>query len=378
MNLFLLMFFSIYGGVNGYFYFKARRAFDLSGASSWLLLAFLLFMVTTPVAVRILEDLGHEATARVTAYPGFLWMGFLFLFFTLALLGDCYNAGAALFGHLTGRSWVHLLLSHRLGFLLPLFLAGAFSCYGFGEALRIRTEHIVIPSGKIPHDMQRLRIVQLSDVHLGLIVREGRLRRMLAATAAAEPDLIVITGDLLDGQPDGYPAMAALFRDLKPPLGKFAVTGNHEFYVGIQRMKEFAAMAGLTLLRGDVATCGSIITVAGVDDPAGKRTGTGHDVRERDLLVPLPRERFTLLLKHRPTLDSEAFGLFDLQLSGHVHKGQIFPFNLITRLAYPVRTGLSKGGGGSLLYVSRGTGTWGPPIRFLAPPEITVIDLVPR
>jgi len=96
------------------------------------------------------------------------------------------------------------------------------------------------------------------------------------------------------------------------------------------------------------------------------------------LLKGLPKNRFTLFLKHQPIVSKESLDLFDLQLSGHTHKGQIFPFSLMTKLAYHMHTGLSELNQNTLLYVSRGSGTWGPPIRFLAPPEVTIIDLVPR
>jgi predicted MPP superfamily phosphohydrolase len=113
-----------------------------------------------------------------------------------------------------------------------------------------------------------------------------------------------------------------------------------------------------------------------VNDPAGLQLGTTRPLAEKDLLGPLPDLRFTLFLKHRPVVEKGSAGLFDLQLSGHIHKGQIFPFNLVTRLFYRVKTGFWHLQGDAALYVSRGTGTWGPPVRFLAPPEITVIDLV--
>jgi hypothetical protein len=99
-------------------------------------------------------------------------------------------------------------------------------------------------------------------------------------------------------------------------------------------------------------------------------------VNEAELLAGLPRDRFILFLKHQPRIDQSSIGLYDLMLSGHTHKGQIFPFNLATRLLFPMNAGAYDLGKGSRLYVSRGSGTWGPPIRFLAPPEITVIELV--
>jgi hypothetical protein len=97
---------------------------------------------------------------------------------------------------------------------------------------------------------------------------------------------------------------------------------------------------------------------------------------EHDVLSAQPRENFTVLLKHRPDIDPESLGLFDLQLSGHTHKGQIFPFNLLTWFFYRQRAGQLTRLDSGLLYLSPGTGTWGPPIRFLAPPEVTIIDLV--
>ncbi len=113
-----------------------------------------------------------------------------------------------------------------------------------------------------------------------------------------------------------------------------------------------------------------------MDDATGKHYGIWREVSEAALLSRFPREKFTLLLKHRPQVDKDALGLFDLQLSGHAHKGQIFPFSLITMLYYPTHAGLLKLDKNSWLYVSRGSGTWGPPIRFLSPPEVTLIELV--
>jgi len=112
-----------------------------------------------------------------------------------------------------------------------------------------------------------------------------------------------------------------------------------------------------------------------VDDPAGTRYGS-RKISEKSILEKVPYGRFILMLKHRPVVAKQSVGLFDLQLSGHIHKGQIFPFELLTYLFYPVKTGLSRIMDDSYIYVSRGTGTWGPPIRFLAPPEVTVIELV--
>ncbi len=119
-----------------------------------------------------------------------------------------------------------------------------------------------------------------------------------------------------------------------------------------------------------------VITIVGVDDPSGRRNGSPENATEARLLSGLPKDRFILLLKHRPIFEKEDAGHFDLQLSGHTHKGQIFPFSLIIKEMYPIDAGLLDLGNGSFLYVNRGSGTWGPPLRFLSPPEVTIIDLV--
>jgi predicted MPP superfamily phosphohydrolase len=168
-----------------------------------------------------------------------------------------------------------------------------------------------------------------------------------------------------------------MFREIEPRLGKYGVTGNHEFYAGLDQSIRFTEQAGFTMLRGERIDIGDFLTIAGVDDSQARSFGLFSGRSESDLLGDLPDNRFVLLLKHRPLLDEDSRGLFDLQLSGHVHRGQIFPFSIITGLYYETQAGLATFSDGSSLYVSRGAGTWGPPVRFLSPPEVTVIDLVP-
>jgi predicted MPP superfamily phosphohydrolase len=211
---------------------------------------------------------------------------------------------------------------------------------------------------------------------LGLIVRQERLRRILAKVRVAAPDILVSTGDLVDGQMDSLAGLAELFQEVTPRYGKFAVTGNHEIYAGLRQAISFTERAGFRMLQGKAVRVANCITLAGIDDPAVGRTGEGTPP-EHNMLSNLSREDFVIFLKHRPAVENASLGLFDLQLSGHVHKGQIWPFNLVTHLFYPVAAGYSIYPQKSSLYVNRGSGTWGPPIRFLAPPEVTVIELVP-
>jgi predicted MPP superfamily phosphohydrolase len=375
MSLFLLTFFLIYGGTHLYFFLKVKTALSPGMLSSLLLAIFLLFMVFAPALVRVLEKQGLEAFARFAAYTGYLWMGFLFLFFSASLAIDIYHGLLHGAGFFSRRDFSALFLANRTAFFLPLAWGMATAFYGYFEARDIRIERVVINTPKIPQVVGKLTIVQISDVHLGLIVREERLKRIIAEIKGASPDILVSTGDLVDGQINRMTGLAELLRDIRPRFGKFAVTGNHEIYAGLNQAVAFTERADFMVLRNEGATAGGLINVVGVDDPTIERVTRSRPVPEKDLLSKVPSAGFTLLLKHCPAVDQESLGLFDLQLSGHVHKGQLFPFNLVTHLFYPVRMGYSLYPQGSSLYVSRGTGTWGPPIRFLAPPEVTVIEL---
>ena len=376
MSLFLLIFFLIYGGVHFYFFLKVKAAFSLGMPASICLTMFLFLMVATPMLIRILENHGQEITARIAAYVGYLWMGFIFLFFSASLALDIFHGLLHVAAFISHRDFSAFFPGKRIALILPLIWGISTALYGYFEARNIRTERVVIHTDKLPAAIEKLTIVQISDVHLGLIVRHHRLKRIIAAINNASPDILVSTGDLVDGQINRMTGLAELLQNVRPKFGKFAVIGNHEVYAGLDQAIEFTEKTGFRLLRNEGLAAGDMINIVGVDDPAAGRFVRCNPVSEKTLLSKFPADRFTLLLRHRPDVDPLSVGLFDLQLSGHVHQGQIFPFNLVTHLFYPMKTGLSRCSPNSARYVSRGTGTWGPPIRFLAPPEVTVFELV--
>ncbi len=376
MSLFLLSFFFIYGGAHLYAFLRARQAFALTPPGSSVLALFFLFMVLAPLLVRVAERHGLERIAQALAYTGYVWMAVLFLFFASSIAVDCYRLLVSSAGLLFRHDLNRLLPSSWWLFVGPGLFALLATFYGYFEARDIRSERLVLPTRKLPAGA-RFTIAQLSDVHVGLIIRRERLARMAAVVEKAAPDIIVSTGDLVDGQLDGISELASVFRQLNPRYGKFAVTGNHEHYAGLPQALAFTSSCGFRILRGEAAAVTDWLTIAGVDDYAGHGRQNGVvPAKEAQLLGGLDKDRFTILLKHRPIVATTSRGAFDLQLSGHVHKGQLFPFNLLTYLSYPVRAGLNRLPEDSLLYVNRGTGTWGPPIRFLAPPEVTIIELV--
>ncbi|HPC74810.1 MAG TPA: metallophosphoesterase [Syntrophales bacterium] len=374
MSLFLISFFLIYGGVHLYAYLKIRSAVAVGPTASLLLILFMAAMVLAPVFVRMAERHSCDTAAHVLSWTGYLWMGFLFLFFSTAILIDLYRLVLWAGGWVAGKDLSDLAPSPRLSLCLPLVLAVVLSVYGYFEALNVRVERVVLRSPKIPRSVGKVTVVQISDVHLGLIIRQKRLAGILEKVREANPDIVISTGDLVDGQINRLEGLAEALGRIQPRFGKYAVTGNHEFYAGLEQALDFTEKAGFTVLRGEGRLAGGVINVVGVDDPAGLGFGPVRGGSERGLLSQFPQDQFTLFLKHRPLVDPDALGLFDLQASGHTHNGQIFPFTMLIWMVYPADSGLTRLGHSSL-YVSRGTGTWGPPIRFLVPPEVTVYEI---
>jgi predicted MPP superfamily phosphohydrolase len=372
--VFLSLYFSIYGAAHLYLLIKWRRAFYLQGIEYFLLFVVLTFLLLAPINARLLASEGHMLASLAMSWIGFLWLGFIFIYVCLSLPLDGYHLLMGAGQRLINTDWTGLMLSRRQSVGLVVILTLGLMVYGAVEAYRIRVETLTLHS-RLPSSKSRIRIVQISDVHLGPMLYPMRLDPIIEAIEQARPDILVCSGDLIDGPLLSPSSTAAAFANLNAPLGKYAVTGNHEFYYGIDRASEFIKAAGFTLLRNRTVLAGKRMAVTGVDDPTG---GSPADrPTEAQLAAALPKNRFALLLKHRPLINPETKGAFDLQLSGHTHEGQIFPFNLVIRLFYPMDHGWHRIGDHSSLYTSRGTGTWGPPIRVLAPPEITVFDIVP-
>ena len=369
MIIFLLTFFCLYGGINFYTFARARSIFHFSGAVQLIVIVLLVLLILAPVMVRLAENLHLEESAKAIAYIGYLWMAFVFLFFFLGISLDVIRYLSVFF--YPGAKSIPL---KTIFFGMTVFLSFVLVVYGFWDAQRIRIKTLEVQTEHVLPNDGRIRIVQISDVHVGLIIRGERLQTLLDAVRQANPDILVSTGDLLDGELDNVTPEAEKFVSIKPAFGKYAIMGNHEYYAGIERSLAFTKKAGFDVLRDEVRQVAGI-SIFGADDITAARLGLRKDKRAFDELLASNSNRgFVLLLKHQPFVNEKEN--FNLQLSGHTHGGQIFPFRLITHLIYPKDYGYFELGGNKLLYVSRGTGTWGPPVRIFAPPEITIIDLI--
>ena len=368
MIFFVLTFLCLYGGINFYAFFRARSIFHFPGVPQIIIIFVLILLICAPLLVRVAEAYRLEFLARAIAYIGYIWMAFVFLFFLLSVIFDITRYLYKLIGY--GPGAAHLT---TIAFGLAVFLAFIFVVYGFFDAQRIRVKKLEVQTEHFLPNNGKIRIVQISDVHVGIIIREKRLAAILDKVREANPDILVSTGDLLDGEIDNVMPEAQQLAKINPKYGKYAIMGNHEYYAGIKRSMEFTRRAGFVILRDDVVQVAGI-NIFGADDITGRRSGMTQDNPHFQKSLAERSDNFVLLLKHQPYVDDRE--KFNLQISGHMHDGQIFPFGLVTRFFFPYNYGYYELGKNRLLYVSRGTGTWGPPVRLFAPPEITVIDII--
>ena len=362
--MFVPVFITLYTLMHAYLYVCITAAIPLSTWQKTALILFFAAMIPLPLVARRLERRGRERAARIGAWISYLWMGSTFIFLAVSLLiRVCWW----LLG-LVARHSLFVSAGAHAPFFASAVFTGFLVPYAFLERNRIRIEKVQLPTSKMLGGEDVVRIAQISDVHIGLMRGRRRVRRVIEALVRCQPDVIVSTGDLVDAHLKAREEIAREFSRLTPRFGKFAVLGNHECYAGLAASVRFIEQCGFVLLRNRSVRAGSL-RIAGLDDPAA-----GWKAADEQALLSGPSARFTLLLKHRPEMLPESADRVDLQLSGHTHKGQIFPFSLLTRIRYPAHAGLFRIGT-AFLYVSRGTGSWGPPLRLFASPEITLIEI---
>jgi predicted MPP superfamily phosphohydrolase len=237
---------------------------------------------------------------------------------------------------------------------------------------------VPLPIRRLPAGLRGLRIAQISDLHVGPTLRGETVSAIVARVNELGPDLVVITGDLVDGFVDQLGTEVAALRELRAPLGCYFVTGNHEYFYRAEEWTTQLGRLGCTVLLNAhriVERGGGRLLVAGVCDESGHEHLASHAHDLEAALAGAPEADARLLLAHRPDCAARAAALgFDAQLSGHLHGGQFFPLTALVRAVNPYVAGLYDVGG-MHLYVSRGAGYWGPSLRLAAPQEITLFEL---
>lgn len=344
------------------------------GWPQWVILAFFILMIAL---------WGLRFTSRGGKWPdlaedvSFLWLGFILITFMCFVAVDV----AAIILRLAGifRPSLAGLLPAGRSVPLALLLGLGLTLYASCEARNLRVTRYTVSTAKLPKGARPVRVAHLPDIHVSRFIGPRTLARMVRLVEAEKPDIIAVVGDLVDTDVSTRREDAAILASMKAPCGVFAVTGNHEGYRGLKQSLDFMKASGMEVLReGGVDACG--IHVVGVDDQTVVERYSGA-WDPTPVLKKYTGDKFVLLLKHRPGTPKAAIGLFDLQISGHTHNGQIWPGGIIAARVNETRQGLQtlvSNGRTSTRIVSNGVGFWGPPMRLFARPEIVIIDIVPE
>ena len=396
--MFIVILSAVLGLMHVYLWKRLVKDTTRPGRTRWALSAVLVALATLLVATLILPRTIGVTESAWFAWPGYFWFGLLFYLFVALLVLEPVR--------LVLRGWVkrtptaatetavsdqpaeeELISSPALNRRMFLARASAVAAgaasvglVGVGASNALGPPDVL----QVPVRLRRLdrafngfRIATVSDIHLGPLSGRARIERIVRMINETEPDLVVIVGDLVGGTVEELGPAVEPLRDLDSREGTFFVTGNHEYFVEdppswlreLERLDVQPLRNENTAIRRGAAA----FDLAGVNDIAGEERSDPPDFDSA--LSGVDPLRPTILLAHQPVLVDEAAARgVDLQLSGHTHGGQMWPFHYIVRLAQPSLAGLSTVGD-TQLYVTRGAGFWGPPVRIGAPPDITVLSL---
>lgn len=326
----------------------------------------------------VTSNLLPRAAAAPFMWVAMVWLGAVFFLIVLLLPSELIRIGdwLATRGSDLASPERRAFLSRSIAGAVGVGALGLGGLSLVGGLREVAVKRVSVPIANLPDGLRGFTIAQLTDVHVGPTIGNGFVEELVEKTNALEPDLIAITGDLVDGSVEELAAHVAPLARLRARHGVFFVTGNHEYYSGADAWNEHLGSLGIRVLGNEHVTIehqGAKLAVAGVNDWSSGQFGHGHDL-ERALLGKEP-DVPVLLLAHQPKhIDLAAERGVALQLSGHTHGGQIFPFNYLVRLVQPYVAGLHDHRG-TMLYVSCGTGYWGPPMRLGVPAEITQLSL---
>jgi len=379
-----LVFFAVALLVMGsaHYYVWARLVRDLALPRPWsrVATACIIGLLTLLMSVFIVVRNLSRATAAPFTWVAYTWLGLVFFLVLSLALSDLVKVIAV------RRDRGVPVDPERRQAIARLF-GGAAAVVGIGASgvgvasvlAPVAVSRVRVVIDRLTTAKSGYRIVQITDVHVGPTIGREFIEQIVARVNSLNPDLIAITGDLVDGSVDDLAVHVAPLAKLRARDGVFFVTGNHEYYSGADSwIAHLGTKLGVRVLRNEHVRIGGEdgFDLAGIDDASSHGLAEGHGADLEKALDGRDASRACVLLAHQPRgIDlADALGV-DLQLSGHTHGGQLVPWNFLVRLQQPFVAGLHKLARAQI-YVSRGTGYWGPPMRVGAPAEITEIELV--
>ncbi len=358
---------ALYLAMNFYIVSRLLRYFRPGRGAARALTAFFIVLALAFPTAHSLEAVAGGVFGRAWLWFGFFWLGASFILFYTLLIFDLA---------FTGLKAAGLKLPTRPCALAALaFATGLIGFAIKGGADEPRVKHIEAALSGLPSRLDGFKIIQVSDLHLGRLTGPDKLRRLAAQINSLEPDLVVLTGDFSERRENMPDDACGILKSLRARYGLAAALGNHDLFAGKDKAADFFSRCGIRVLRGNVYEPAPGLLVGGVDDlKRSPLSPADAALLAKALFRP---GAAAVLLSHQPQgWEAVMNGAPGLVLSGHTHAGQIFPFNLIERPFFKYFYGLYKDRE-TLLYVTSGAGTWGPPLRLFAPSELPLITLRP-
>ena len=393
MNFFIFFFIFFLVLLAGYGYVGVRLIMPMQLPAPWnsIAWALLVALYLVPAATMFLTFNRIEADwTGLLSWVAYVGLGFFSFLFTFTLLKDMGLFGIMAFEKVrdlfagTGTAQEAIDPERRRVLIRGVHLsivgvASGLTGYGIFEARRRPgIVEVAMPIARLPEAFDGFRIIQLTDIHAGLTVARPFVETVVEMANELRGDLIAFTGDLVDGSVARLRKEVQPVQDLTAPFGKFFITGNHEYYSGAEAWVEEAHRLGFDTLMNEhrvIEKDGFKIVLAGVTDIGAGGFVKSHSSDPVKSVQGSPDGLVKILLAHQPrSLDKAVEAGVDAMISGHTHGGQFFPWNLAAALGQPYLKGLHKHGN-MWVYVSKGTGYWGPPIRLGSRSEITVITL---
>ena len=375
--LFFSVFFALYGLLN---YYVFARGWQSIPQGSTLRSAFAIVFwleALSFIAGRLLENVWTSALSDLLVWMGSFWIAALVYFSLVVLALDLLrliNHFVPFFPSFVTANYdqaKYIAAAAAIGLVSMLLLAGHINSL----IPMVRTLDLTVD--KKVEGRKSLNIVVASDIHLGTIVGRHRIDRIVEAINSLHPDLVLLPGDIVDEDlsPVTRQNLGEALRNLDPPLGVYAVTGNHEYIGGVKQACDYLTSHGVVMLRDRAIRVGDSLYLVGREDRSISQFAGKRRLGLEELMSSVDRKCPVILMDHQPFRLEEAVAQgVDIQLSGHTHAGQLWPVNFIIDAIYEVGWGYKKLGT-THIYVSKGVGTWGPPVRIGNRPEIVNLRL---
>lgn len=376
MILFFIIFLTVQSAVNFYIGYRGFQALEFLPIAKPFFVALIVFMTIAYPLAMVLEQKMYNVFTAVLHWAGGFWFAFMLYVTLILFLIDIFRVVNHFYPMINFLP-ENIIKVKQWTFIAVTLISSAIVLGGYINAYIPKVVNLEIALDKKSEDQKELNIVALSDLHLGVIVRDGKMKNLVKKINELKPDIVLLAGDIIDSDPKPVEKLdlGKYFKNLDIPMGIYAITGNHEYIGDAERSISYLSNNKIKFLRDTAVNIDNLFYVIGREDIQRSRVEKEERKSLEQLLENVDMEKPIILLDHQPyNLGDVAKYPIDLQVSGHTHHGQMWPLSFFTKRIFEVSTGYKKNEN-THFYVSSGYGTWGPPIKIGNRSEILSIRL---